>query len=201
LVTFLVGGASFFGEEAFLAVILGLNGPVFGDTGSDGGSGAFCFGGRGFGLNDLLRAVYAGLAFAFARPSEGASGDFFLVGGAEFGGETMAARAEAEPGFPEPGLPLGGAAAILPAAFPAELTPFWTPTPPLGGGDAFFVGVAARQAERAFFAGRGVLRSSMKGMSCVATAPLISEPLRGDLVMCAVGLWCAEGLTVWILPS
>ena len=48
---------SFFGEF-LLAVICGLNGfELVGETGAEGGCGAFCFVERGFGLKDLLRGV------------------------------------------------------------------------------------------------------------------------------------------------
>jgi len=50
-----VGVVSFFGEVDFLAVILGFAGVFI--EGTVGGSGAFCFGGLGFGLNALLRGV------------------------------------------------------------------------------------------------------------------------------------------------
>ena len=57
LITFLVGVVSFFGEF-LLAVICGLNGfELVGETGAEGGCGAFCFVERGFGLKDLLRGV------------------------------------------------------------------------------------------------------------------------------------------------
>ena len=57
LITFLVGVVSFFGEF-LLAVIFDWNDfELVGETGAEGGCGAFCFVGRGFGLKDLLRDV------------------------------------------------------------------------------------------------------------------------------------------------
>ena len=101
-ITFLVGVVSVFGEF-LLAVIFGWKGfELLGDTGAEGGCGAFPFVGRGFGRNDLFRGVYAGtldLSMLVEDEGEGSdSGDFFL-GGAEFGADTMAALAEAVPGL------------------------------------------------------------------------------------------------------
>ena len=84
-------------------MIFGWKGfELLGDTGAEGGCGAFAFVGRGFGLNDLFRGVYAGtfdLSMLEEEEAEGSdSGDFFF-GGAELGADTMAALAEAVPGL------------------------------------------------------------------------------------------------------
>ena len=98
--------------------------------------------------------------------SEGGSGVFLL--GPDVGGETMAALAEAVPGFAELGRGLGEAVFLTSGFVPFVLTlfsallPFWTA--PFGVGDAPFVGVTDPPFIT-FFAGFGVFLSSMKGIS------------------------------------
>ena len=89
----------------------------------------------------------------------------------------MAARAEAVPGLAELGLEVAFFTSTFAALFDALFcsdVPFWAP--PLGGGDAFFVGVAARVVS-SFLAALGVFLSSMKGMSAgAAVLILVVEP-------------------------
>ena len=58
LITFLVGVVADVFGEFLLAVILGWKDfELVGETGAEGGCGALCFIGRGFGRKDLLRGV------------------------------------------------------------------------------------------------------------------------------------------------
>ena len=109
--------------------------------------------------------------------SEGGSWVFLL--GPDVGGETMAALAEAVPGFAELGRGLGEAVFLTSGFVPFVLTlfsallPFWTA--PFGVGDAPFVGVTDPPFI-ALFAGFGVFLSSMKGISATTGPwPLMLE--------------------------